>query len=429
MRGGVPGGRTGVLGERSFRLLWLGQLVSHVGDALIPVALAFAVLEVTGSASDLGVVLACFMASRVVFIIAGGVWADRLPRQLVMIAADVVRAATQIAIAVAFFTGTIELWHLAAQALLMGSSAAFFGPASTGLVKDLVSPGGLQQANALISLSHSTVAVAGPALAGLLVTAFGFGIVFAIDAATYVVSAAFLLAMRLPAPVQRQERRSFVAEVVDGVREVRRRTWLWTAFLAFSASNVALAIYFVLAPTIVEAEIGGPSAWGLIVTGGSIGSVLGAVVALRWRPGRPLVPAFLLMSCVPLQLLALTPPLPAAGLMAGAALAFFAIAVGNALWDTMVQQHVPAEAISRVSSIDSLISFVFMPLGFLIAGPLGEAFGYDTTLVAAAALIAVANLAVLAVPGLRNLRRAEAGPAPAPGAGVDDPYRTPAAVG
>jgi predicted MFS family arabinose efflux permease len=345
-----------------------------------------------------------------------------------MVAADVVRGVTQAGVALAFFTDSVELWHLAVQAVLMGGSSAFFNPAATGLVKEIVSAQRLQEANALISLSHSLVAVAGPAVAGLLVTAFGFGIVFAVDAVTFLASAAFLLAMRLPAAAQRQERRSFAAEVVEGVREVRRRTWLWSAFLAFSASNIGLAIYFVLAPAVVEAEVGGPSAWGLIVTGGAIGSVLGAVVALRWRPQRPLVPGFLLMLGVPLQLLALTPPLPVSALMAGAAVAFFAIAVGNALWDTMVQQHVPAESISRVSSLDSLISFVFMPVGFLLAGPLSDAVGLDATLAGAALLIAVANVGVLAVPSLRNLRRVEPTPPSPPDPPVEERFRRPARV-
>ena len=175
----------------------------------MPVAVAFAVLDLTGSAADLGLVLAALMASRVVFIVAGGVWADRLPRQLVMIAADLVRALVHGVIALAFFTDSIAVWHLVASSVLFGAASAFFGPASTGLVKSLVKPTRLQEANALMGISNNAVSIFGPALAGLLVALAGFGVVFAIDAATFIVSAGFLVAMRLPATIERTRTSSF----------------------------------------------------------------------------------------------------------------------------------------------------------------------------------------------------------------------------
>ncbi|MBA3347236.1 MAG: MFS transporter [Actinobacteria bacterium] len=395
-----------VLREREFRLLWLGQLISALGDALVPLALTFAVLDLTGSPADLGLVFAAFMGARVLFILAGGVWSDRLPRQLVMIAADVVRFGTQALVAAAFFTDSIAIWHLIAASFLVGGASAFFGPASTGLVKSIVSPERLQEANALINMSQNAIQIFGPVSAGALVVFVGFGPIFALDAVTFLASAACLLAMRLPS-LPRPERKSFLADARHGLDEVLQRTWLWTAFIVFSISNVTIAMYFVLGPVVVERELGGASDWGLMLTGGAIGGLLGSFVALRYKPARPLIPAFLLMFFVSVQLVALIPPLPISALMLAAVLAVFSIAIGNALWDTMLQQHIPAESISRVSALDWMISLVFMPLGYVLAGPLSEAIGVDLTLGIAAGIGIVANLGLLLVPSVRNLHRLE----------------------
>jgi MFS family permease len=404
--------RLGPLDERPFRLLWIGRTVSDAGDALVPLAIAFAVLDLTGSAADLGLVLAALFASRVVFIVVGGVWSDRLPRQLVMIGADLVRAAMHASVALLFFADAVQVWYLIVSAAVFGAASAFFGPASTGLVKSIVRPERLQEANALLGISRSTVAVFGPAIAGLLVASVGFGIVFAIDAATFLVSAGFLVAMRLPRHPIVSESRSFLADLAGGVGEVRRRTWLCAAFVAFAVGNLSMAAYLVLGPLVVETELGGPKDWGLILTAGAVGGVVGSAVALRWRPERSLLPAFGLMLSVSVLLVALVPPLPVAVLAVLAAVTFASIAVGNVLWNTMLQQHVPRETISRVSSLDWMVSLVFMPLGYTVAGPLAEGIGLDTTLFLAAGLGAAANIGVLLVPGVRGLRRLERRRAP-----------------
>ena len=408
-----------VLGNRQFRLYVAARLVSEAGDALVPVALTFAVLDLTGSAADLGLVFAAFMGARVVFIVAGGVWSDRLPRQLVMIAADVVRAATQAFLAVVFLTDAVTLWHLVVAAFVTGAGSAFFGPASTGLVKQIVPPKELQEANALLGVGGSAINIAGPLVAGLLVSVVDFGVVFAIDAASYLIGLLFLLAMRMPRSVDRPERMSFLADVRRGVHEVRSRRWLWTSFLCFAVSNITIAAYFVLGPLVVENELGGARDWGFILTGAAVGGVLGSMIALRWKPVRPLIPSFLIICVVGVQLLALVPPLPIVFLVLAGVAAVASIAIANALWDTMVQQHIPEEAISRVSALDWMISLVFMPLGYVVAGPAAETFGVDATLFAAAALGIAANLGVLAVADVRNLRRVEAAePAPDEGEGA-----------
>src|SRR5688500_16795059 len=219
MRGGS---RLGALSERPFRLLWLGQTTSAVGDALIPLALAFAVIDLGGGASGLGLVLASLTLSRVAFILVGGVWADRLPRRLVMIACDVVRAAVDAFTAVALLTGAMELWMFIVTAGIFGAASAFFGPASTGLVPQTISAGRLQEANALLMLTRSSTQIFGPAAAGVLVAVSAPGWVFALDALSFVGSAGFLLLLRLPA-LAPPPRRRFLAELAEGWREAWSR--------------------------------------------------------------------------------------------------------------------------------------------------------------------------------------------------------------
>jgi MFS family permease len=402
--------RLGPLQEPQFRLLWLGRTASAIGDSLIPVALAFAVIRETGSATDLGLVMAAYTLARVVLIVVGGVWADRLPRRLVMLAADVVRAVSQGLLAFALITGVAEIWHLAVAGAVGGGAQAFFGPASTALVPDTVSPGRLQQANALVGMTGNGTETFGPALSGALVAVVGPGWVFAADAASFAVSAAFLLAMRVEeAPPTEQQ--PFLREVAGGLREIAARSWLGLSLVTFAIGNVTIASYFVLGPLIVDRELGGARDWGLVVTGGAAGGLLASLIALRYRPRRPLLVGFTIILLEPIALLTLIPPLPTLGLAVGAAIGFGSVAIFNVLWETVLQEQIPRHALSRVSSLDWMVSLVFMPLGFTIAGPLSDAIGVDATLWLAAGVSMAATLLALLLPSLRELRWLEAEPA------------------
>ena len=413
-----PPRRLGPLEERPFRLLWVGQTLSAAGDALVPVALAFAVLGLTGSATDLGLVLAASFVARVVFLLAGGVWADRLPRRRVMLAADVFRAAVHAAIAVLLLTGSVEVWHLIVAGALTGIASAFFTPASTGVVPETVSAARLQQANALMSISRRSVAIFGPAASGVLVAAFGPGWVFALEAASFFVSAAFLAALPLRATPP-AVRRAFLRELGEGWREVRSRTWVWAGLLCFSLSNVAVATFFVLGPVVADRELGGAADWGLVLTGGAVGGVLGGVVAIRFRPRHPLRVAFPVIVLCALQLVALVPPLPVLALAVTGALALGAIDLANALWTTVLQERIPRHQLSRVSAYDWMVSYVFMPVGYTVAGPLAGELGVDATLALAAALCAMASVGMLAIPSVRNLPRVSSDTAPRPTSGPE----------
>jgi MFS family permease len=414
-------GRLGALEERQFRLYWTGQATSSAGDALLPVALVFAVLHLGGGAAGIGLVLASMTVPRVLLILVGGVWADRMPRQLVMVGADVTRGTVNLILAVILLTGTAQLWHLAVGAAITGAASAFFVPASTGLIPETISPPRLQQANALMSLSRNATQIIGPSISGLMVATVGPGWVFAVDAATFAVSAVSLLALRLPAQERLAGRGGFVAELAGGWREVVSRKWLLAAIVTFGFSNVGMAPMFVLGPVVAQLKLGGPADWGLFVTSLGVGGLLGGLVALRWRPRHPLAMGFGLSAAIALPALTLAPPLALPLILTAGAIAFGVIELGNTWWYTALQQHVPTEALSRVSSYDWLASIIFQPIGFALVGPVSLVIGVPATLYAGAALNVVANLGVLSIPGIRHLTWREGPAEEAPPAGRIEP--------
>ncbi len=407
---------TDALSERDFRLLWIGQSASALGDALVGVALAFAVLKVGGTAGDLGLVFAAFTIPRVVLMLAGGVWSDRLPRRTLMVACDAVRAITQAIVSTILITGHGQVWHLIGLAVVMGGAAAFFTPATVGLMPQVVSRERLQQANALVSISQSAAHVFGPLVAGAMVATVGPGWAFAADGVSFAVSGAFLLQMRVPVrPIE--ERRSFVAELATGWREVAARSWVMAAIGAFALSNAALGAFQVLGPIVAARQLGGAAAWGIIVTGGAVGGLAGGAISLRWKPSRPLVPGFLLMAAATIELLLLIPPFPAPVIALGAMVTIAGVVISNAFWDTMLQQHIPQAVLGRVSSYDWMLSLILQPIAYAAVGPMSEAIGLPDTLLIAAGIGIVANIGVLLVPSVRMLRRRELPDATPPGAG------------
>jgi MFS family permease len=402
----------GPLRERPFRLLWLARTTSAVGDALVPVATSFAVLEI-GTASDLGIVLGAYMAARMTFMLAGGVWADRLPRRLLMIASDAVRAIVQGVIALAFLTDAIQVWQLAVSSVIFGVASAFFGPASTGLVPQLVSASRLQEANALLGLSQNATELFGPALAGVLVATVGYSLIFAIDSASFVASLVCLVLMpRLPRLRPREQ--SFFADAREGIREVLARPWMRVTLAADAFGNFGIAPYFVLGPLVVREHLGGASDWGLMMTAAAAGGIAGGVLVLRWRPARPLVAAYSVLFAIPFALISLVPPLPLPLLMLGAALFTMSIVVGNTFWQTMEQQHVPNEALGRVDSVAWMVALVIMPIAYVVTGPVASRLGVRETLLVAAAIQFTSLVCVLLTRSVRQLRRIDKPVTPEP---------------
>lgn len=402
-------GRLGAFEEREFRLLWLSRVVSDFGDRFGTIGLAFAVLAIERSAAALAYVLAARTIASIALFLVAGVWADRLPRQRVMLASDVGRGLATATMAVLLLTDRAEIWHLIVLAAVYGAAEAFFGPASQGLVPQTVSPARLQQANGLISLSRNVTSIAGPAAAGVVIALSSPGWAIAVDAATFGVSAAFLLRMRVA--FAKPARQTFLTDLREGWSEFTRRTWVWTCVCHFALFQAAaLAPFFVLGPLIAEEELGGASAYATISVFSGIGSVVGSLAAIRFRPDRQLVAAFLAVLIWTPVLIAFAVAAPVWVISASALVAAAGMNFAGTLWFTALQQHVPQHALSRVSSYDWAGSVLFLPLGYILVGPLADQFGAGDVLYAAAAWTIFSSLAILAIPSVRNLRAASDAP-------------------
>jgi MFS family permease len=392
------------LRERQFRLLFTGQIISLFGDALTGVALAFAVLDI-GSATDLGYVFAAKTVPLVGFLLIGGVFADRLPRRAVMLVSDVVRFGAQGAVALLVLAHSAHIWEIVILQAISGTASAFFNPASTGLTPLTISPERLQQANALRGLSMASTGIIGAAVSGVLVASIGAGWALAIDASTFAVSAFFLAQLQLP-PHVKIAAQSFLGDLREGWREFASRTWVWVIVLSASIGNMMTSVFVVLGAVVSKDSLGGAGAWATILAALGVGSLVGGLVSLRVRVSHPLFFGSSLLGflALPTALLALHAPVVA--IAAGALLAGGGNMIFNALWETALQQHIPAAALSRVSAYDWFGSLAFQPLGLVIAGPAAAGLGVSTTLwVAAAGMVAMALLAV-ATPSVRQLQAA-----------------------
>jgi MFS family permease len=395
--------RTIVLRERNFRRFSIGYATSLLGTSMSAVAVTFAVLDDGGSPADLGYVMAARILPQVVFVVGGGVLADRLGRRPVMLASDALCCAAQATLAVALLAGSPHLWLFVLLATLAGTGEAFFDPALDGLAAEIAPREELGSANALRGLARSVTAVAGPALAGLLVATTGPAVVVAIDAASFGVSVITLGLLRMPrnAPVPR---RSLLREAAEGWAEFRSRTWLWVTTVQFALFNlITWAPYLLLGPVLARDYLGGARAWGLIMATAGAGAILGGLAALGRRPCRPLVVATLATFGYPVPCLLLAVHAPGYGVAAGA----FAAGVGSSLftifWTTTLQQQVLPERLSRASSFVTFGAFGPGTLGLAIAGPVAALAGAGRVLGAGAVWAVLSSLAVLALPATRAI--------------------------
>jgi MFS family permease len=396
-----------VLRHRDFRLLFSGQAVSVIGDALLPVALAFAVLDgLDGSAADLGLVLAAQVLPLTFLVLPAGVWADRVSRRRLMLVSDLGRAVVQAVTAALLLSGDAQLWQLIVLSALYGSFEAFFRPSAGGLTPALVPPTELQQANALIGLAQNVGQVLGPALAGALIVILSPGAAMAVDAATFVVSAAFLLALREPPrePHPPDHDPHFWRELKGGFAEVRKRRWMLGFMPAFSAYHlVALPCVLALGAVLADQELGGAGAWAVVTSSFGAGTILGSAIGLRWKPPRPMLAAALAFVGASAQPAIIALAGSTAAIAAFEALAGVAVAIGFAQWETTLGRLIPDRALSRVTSLDWFTTVGLMPLGYAVAGPLADAIGLQEAMVAAAALTAALFCVALAVDDVRGV--------------------------
>jgi MFS family permease len=409
------GGKLRVLGEPAYRRLWIGRTVSLIGDGIAPVALAFAILDLTGSATDLGIVLALHSLVLIALILVGGVIADRISPRRAMLGADLTRTVSMAVIAALLLAGVAQIWELALLYAVDGAATAFFNPASNAIAPQLVPPSRLQEANALLSFSRWMGKVAGPALAGVLLALGSPGSALGIDAVTFAVSAACVWGLRAPGLRPEGESDNFLVELRDGWREFSSRSWQVAIIVSLTFSNLIFpGAFLVLGPTVAKESLGGSSAWALIAAVWGIGGLLGGFVALNIRPRRPLLvsESFVLLFALPVFLLAIpaqTAVIAVAALVGGAVLSLAEI-----LYETTQAQQIPPETLSRVIAYDWLGSLALEPVGLALVGPVAAGLGISTTLWLSAVALTLLQAAVLLVPSVRRLEAVVGEPTPAP---------------
>src|SRR3954470_7093452 len=417
------GGLLAPLRSRDFRLLWSGACVSLLGDGAFLVALAWQVYALSGAATAMSLVGIAMTVPTIVFLLVGGVASDRLDRRRVMLAADVVRAVAVGLLALLSLTGALELWHVIVLVVAYGTGAAFFAPAFDAIVPELIPAEHLAQANALEQIVRPlAMRLAGPAVGGALVGAFGAGTAFTLDAASFLVSAAALLAMRRGARRPVSEGISVVADLREGWLYVKRHTWLWATFASAAIAYLCfMGPVEVLLPLVVKEDLGGSATdLGVVFAAGGLGSVGCAV--LLGRRGMPRRDITFMYAVWTLATLAVA----GYGLSASVWQLMFACMVFNGLetagtivWATAKQRHVPAGMLGRVSSLDWLISIGLLPLSFALTGPVTAAIGVRTTLVAAGVIGGAVTFAALLLPRMRAVEGLAEGEEP-------DEHREPA---
>lgn len=386
---------------RDFRLLFIGRTLSALSEALVPAALAIAVVLTTGSATAMGITLACATVPRVALMPLGGVLADRFQARRMAMSADLLRVFTQVFVGIELLSPSPELWHICASQFLYGVASAFSMPARSPMVVGTVPEAARQRANAAMGFTKGAAWVLGPALAGSLIYLVGSGWVFVVDGVAFAISAGLLAITRVrhvPAPPQTLRK-----DLAIGWREVAGRRWLWMSLVAHSVWNFCAGILMTLGPVIAILHLGGEGTWIWILQTGGIGLLAGSLLAGRIRIRRRVMWANLALAtyAIPLLLLALHAPVPL--IIAGYGVAQAALGFLNPIWDTALQENVPADRLARVDSYDWLFSLAAQPLGYVVAPLLAAWWSPSVPLTGAAVLVLVVCLVAGMAPSVRAL--------------------------
>jgi len=393
-----------LLRERDLGRLFVARLIAAFGGAMGPVAMAFGVLELTGSATAMGIVIASQSAASALLQLVGGALADRISRQRMMVTADVLGMTSQGLIAFLLITGQANVPLLAALMAVTGVAFALHYPAAMGLVPLIVDGEKLQPANALLSLARTGAFGLGAASGGVLVATIGAGWAMAINSACLGIAALLVSTLRTRAQL-RSERSSMLRDLRDGWREFTSHRWIWTVVLQFTVMFAAWqASFAIVGPIVAKRLLGGATDWGWIAGAFGAGLLCGGLAAMRARVDRPILVGVLLLFPLALPPMLLAGPAPVwlialSALLAGAGFEFYMV-----LWYTAEQVHVAPETLSRVIAYDTLGSIVLVPLAEAAAGPATDILGTSQTLWILVALIILPTIAVLFVPEVRNLR-------------------------
>lgn len=393
-----------LLAQPNFARGFGAYLVSFFGTAMAPIAMAFGVLELTGSTKMSAVVIAAPITAQILVLLFSGTLADRTSRKKVIVIADVIAMLTQVVIAGLFLTGTATVPLLAMFMLVLGLSFAFHHPAATGFIPLIVEPHELQSANALLGVARNSAITVGAAVAGVLVAFFGAGITLLIDAATFGISAMLIYGIR-PKTQEKGEPEKFLTDLKLGWYEFRRHTWLWAIVAQFALVVAAIeAVWGLLGPAIARDQLGGAATWGIIAASMGAGTLLGGFIAMRIEVDRKILLATWLVFFFAATPLALAVPLPVTGICIAAFIGGLTGQIFGVLWYTTLHKVIPSHMLSRVSAYDHLGSIALAPLGIVIGGLLYETLGSRPTLLIAAATVVLPTIAVLFVRDVWALR-------------------------
>jgi MFS family permease len=394
---------------RDFRFLATGQTLSWLGNGFQTVALAVAVFTHGGGPGDLGLVMASSILTMLAGTLFGGVWADRLQPRHVMVVSDLIRLVATAGIAAMFAGGGYHLPLLCALTVVSAGAGAFFTPAMSALKPLLVPASQLQKANATLSMLQTGCGVAGPALGGLTVAAFGAPAGFAVNAVSFLLSGVAAAFLRVRA--ERGPRSPMLHELAAGWQEIRSRDWLIGGLFGATVYHVANGMILVLVQFIAVERLGGAHAIGWISAAEGLGGLLGSGIALRYQPRRPLRAGWLTLLLMPFWALSYVWPGMLTAVLAGAIIGYGGLMFFAVAWETAIQDRVPQAVLGRVASWDYLTSFLAMPLGNALAGPLSARYGVDRVLIVCAFVLFASAASQFLIPGSRNLTRAS-GPAP-----------------
>jgi predicted MFS family arabinose efflux permease len=392
-----------VLRDPNVSRMFVAYLVSYTGTAMAPIAMAFGVLELTGSTADASFVIAAPTLASIGVLLIGGAIADRTSRQKVIYRAELVAMLAQFALAYLFLSGQATVPLLTFFMLINGLAIAFHVPASTGLIIQLVDEQDLQAANALLGTARNGAVAGGAALGGILVATVGAGGTLVIDAISFGLSALLVFSLKPRAQIQ-TEAASLLEDLRLGWREFTSHTWLWVIVLQFSLIVAAgEAVFGLVGPAVARQEMGGAVDWGFIASGFGLGTLAGGLMGLRVRPRYPMRFATILVFFFCGVYLMLAIPAPVIVIMSAAFISGFTGQLFAVLWYTTLQKKVPGHMLSRVSAYDHLGSIALAPLGIVVGGYLFEGLGFRTTLIIAAATVVIPTALALCVRDVRMM--------------------------
>ncbi|MEN4575995.1 MFS transporter [Pantoea agglomerans] len=386
----------------SFRYLFFGRLFTVLGNGIAPIALAFAVLDIGGSASDLGIVVASRSLCNVLFLLVGGVVADRYSRSRVLVSSAVVAAVSQAIVAWSVLDGSATVISLTLLGALNGAAAGIALPASSALVPQVVPATDLRQANALIQLGIYGGTVMGASMGGIITSAVGPGWGLAIDALGFAVSAPLYFLIRVKSNKAAASQGNILLDIKEGWAEFAGRSWIWSIVLQFAIINVAFnGIVEVFGPMIADASFG-RARWGIIVAAHSVGLIAGSFLAMKWHPRRDLLIGAMLAGLCALPIFMLSQDASAALLIVGFFIAGMSLGLFGVTWAHSLQTHIPPDKLARVYAYDAMGSFIAIPFGQLVAGPLATHFGMSAVLLMSALAVVMATAGVGLVPAIRQ---------------------------